>query len=97
MVGVLKQVVGLKNVVGLHPILGDGLDEVADVFQLEGSGRRSVEGERGGGVRGCAPGVERVKTEPWLTWCQFWVDSLTFFTEPGWSLLMNLQGVGGGQ
>lgn len=93
MVGVLKQVVGLKNVVRLHPVLGDGLDEVADVFQLEGSRRQSVEGERGGGLRGYGPGVERGKTEPGLTWCQFWVDSLTFFTEPGWSLLMNLQGV----
>lgn len=34
--------------------------------------------------------------ESGLTWCQFWVDSLTFFTEPGWSLLMNLQGAGEG-
>lgn len=33
-VGVLEQVVGFKDVVGLHPILGDGLDEVANVLQL---------------------------------------------------------------
>ena len=52
MVGVLKQVIGLENVVGLHPILGDGLDEVADVFQLEGSRRQSVEGGRVGGGEG---------------------------------------------
>lgn len=36
-VGVLKQVIGLKYVVGLHPVLGGGLDEVAYVLQLEGS------------------------------------------------------------
>ena len=45
MVGVLKQVVGLKNVMGLHPILGDGLDEVADVLQLEGGTWWSLGGE----------------------------------------------------
>lgn len=36
-VGVLEQVIGLKDVMGLHPILGDGLDEVAYILQLEGS------------------------------------------------------------
>lgn len=40
-VGVLEQVVGLKDIVGLHPVLGDGLDEVADVLQLDGSRKRS--------------------------------------------------------
>lgn len=51
MVGVLEQVICLKDVVGLHPILGDGLDEVAYVLQLEGSGRQSV-----GGVGWCLRG-----------------------------------------
>lgn len=37
MISVLKQVIGLKDVVGLHPIFGDGLDEVAYILQLEGS------------------------------------------------------------
>ena len=47
-VGVLEQVVGLKDVVGLHPVLGDGLDEVADILQLEGSRWQSgVGGELG--------------------------------------------------
>lgn len=36
MVGVLEQVICLKDVMGPHPILGDGLDEVAYVLQLEG-------------------------------------------------------------
>lgn len=49
-VGVLEQVVGFKDVVGLHPILGDGLDEVANVLQLEGRGAavRDWEGCGGG-------------------------------------------------
>lgn len=50
-VGVLEQVVGFKDIVGLHPVLGDGLDEVADVLQLEGSRQRSGAGA-GGGVGG---------------------------------------------
>lgn len=52
-VGVLEQVVGLKDVMGLHPVLGDGLDEVADVFQLEGNRWWSVRG----GIRWRAEGV----------------------------------------
>ena len=53
MVGVLEQVVGLKDIVGLHPVLGDGLDEVADVLQLEGSRWPSgVGGGAGGHGRG---------------------------------------------
>lgn len=51
-VGVLEQVVGFKDIVGLHPVLGDGLDEVADVLQLEGSRQRSGAGAGGGGGRG---------------------------------------------
>lgn len=34
MVGVLKQVVGLKDVMGLHPILGNGFNEITYVLQL---------------------------------------------------------------
>jgi hypothetical protein len=34
MVGVFKQVVGLKDVVGFHPILGNGFDEITYVLQL---------------------------------------------------------------
>lgn len=48
-VGVLKQVIGLKDVMGLHPILGNGLDEVANVLQLEGSRQR--QGWEGAGLR----------------------------------------------
>ena len=91
-VGVLEQVICLKDVMGLHPVLGDGLDEVAYVLQLEGSRRQSVVGV-GVVSEGLWRGVERWK-EPGLTWCQFCVDSLIFFTEPGWSLLMNLKGAG---
>lgn len=34
MVGVLKQVVGLKDVMGLHSILGNGFNEITYVLQL---------------------------------------------------------------
>ena len=65
-VGVLEQVVGLKDIVGLHPVLGEGLDEVADVLQLDGSRQRSgvwgrgrgwveVGGATGGSGRGYGP------------------------------------------
>ena len=41
-VPVLKQVVGLKDVVGLHAVGQDAFDEVPEVLQLqgEGAGRR---------------------------------------------------------
>lgn len=56
-VGVLEQVVGLKDIVGLHPVLGDGLDEVADVLQLEGSRQRSGVGGMGGATGGSGRGL----------------------------------------
>lgn len=92
-VGVLEEVVGLEDVVGLHPVARDGPQEVPDVLQL-----------RGGRVRACTLGHPPLPACRWdpaplgnpLTLCQFWTGSFTFCTEPGCSLLMSLGGEGEG-
>lgn len=92
-VGVLKEVVGLEDVVGLHPIARDGPQEVPDVLQL-------CTGQLGawtpcpalGTLAPCSPPSPDPPIQGPLTLCQFWMGSFTFCTEPGCSLLMSLGG-----
>lgn len=58
MVGVLEQVIGLKDVVGPHPILSDGFDEVTYVLQLEGQGAVKVGTRQRVVLRGCGEGLK---------------------------------------
>lgn len=58
MVDVLKQIVGLEDVVRLQAVLRDGADEIPNVFQLGMQSGRNVELKKGkvkikGGKKKC--------------------------------------------
>lgn len=100
-VRVLEQVIGLKDVVWLHPVALDGAEEVPDVLQLWGQcswdpwtplGPPDTPGPPGpSGILRPPPPPPGIPNSPRpLTLCQFWTGSFTFCTEPGCSLLISL-------
>lgn len=95
----LEQVVGLEQVHGVHAVADHGLDEVGQVFQLRGGGRRAVRGPPSRPTCQMAGSLPPTPARPAgpLTWCQFCMERLILGTEPGCSLFMSLgDGVGVG-
>lgn len=95
-VPVLKQIVGLKDVIRLHAISKNGFDEVAQVLKLQWK-----EQDKWLCYYIFTLGIIKKKThtkqcnnaihkDVFLTLCQLSLEWLVFLMDPGWSLLMSL-------
>ncbi len=99
-VPVLKQIVGLKDVIGLHAISKNGFDEVAQVLKLQWKEQDKwlcyyiftlgIKLNRNKNKHHTKQWNNAIHKEVFLTLCQLSLEWLVFLMDPGWSLLMSL-------